>query len=180
MKRLTQIAAVLLSACLAAACLSFAACGEGEEYPLSGSMTFVIDDPATEETDAAFTVSLEGFTSSDRAADVLDALADEGKVCYEGSRGVYGLMLTALGVVTDGTDWQGNPAKVDSYILRQDTAAGVYLYIYTSVEADQADYDGMSTVEYGGETLVESMAGISFMTIEAGAVVYVSVIVYGA
>lgn len=176
------VCALLLSACFAlAACAQTPSAGEdGAGNALSGTMTFVIDDPATAEADAVFSVSLENYAAGDTAADVLDGLAAEGKVCYEGSRGVFGLMLTAVGTVEDGTDWQGNPAKVDSYILRQDASEGVYLYLYTSVAADQADYDGATSVQYAGKTLVESMQGVSSMTIADGAVILITTIVYGA
>ncbi len=178
MKRFPALCALLACCALLAVCgLAFAAC-RGEEA-LSGSMTLVLDDPATAEADAVFEVPLAGFTSADTAADVLDALAAEGKLCYEGSRGAYGLMLTAVGVIEEGTDAQGDPVKYDRYILRQDAAAGVYLYLYTSVEADAADYEGMTYAEYGGQALAESMAGIGAMTIEDGAVVYITSIVYG-
>ena len=179
MKRFWKPLAVLLIAVLAASLFLFSGCGEqgGTAEQLRGTMTFVMDDK--NGTIKTVEADLSEFTTADKAIDVVDKLADEGKICYTSSKGVPGIMLTGIGVVEDGTDWEGNPAKVDNYIIQQDTAAGVYLYIYTNVEADKNDYEGMTTVEYNGEVLAESLNGIDKMTIEDGAVIYITTIVWG-
>ena len=178
MKKLWKPLAILLVAALAASLSLFAACDNEEPgEALSGTMTFVMDDKnGTIETVEA---NLDGFTSNDTAIDVIDKLAEDGVVCYTSSKGVPGIMLTGIGIVEDGTDYQGNPAKGYNYIVQQDNAAGVYLYIYTNVDADKNDYEGMTTVEYEGETLAESLNGIDKMTIEDGAVIYITTIVWG-
>ena len=91
-------------------------------------------------------------------------------MCYKGSEGAYGMMLSDVGVYKDGAE---------TYIVSQNDAEGKYIYLYTNVEKDKNDYEGMTTVEYEGQTLAESMNSISSMTIEDGAIVYITTIVWG-
>ena len=172
MKKLLRI---LLTAVLATAMCAFVlvGCGgKGEGAALSGSVTIVMDnksDPAKEVV-----ASLEGFTDKNSPMDVIEKLTADGKLCYAGTNGVYGKFLTGIGVV----EGEGENKK-DVYIVNQNAAAGVYLYLYTSVESDQAEYDGVTSVTYKEQTLVESMVSISRMKLEDGAVYYVTTITWG-
>ena len=179
MKRKTAVFAAVLCA-LAAAFVVLGGCAEEEGTALSGSMTLVFDSKDTQETDALFEVDLSAYTDQDSPMDVLSDLVKEGKACYEGGGGLYGTYLTAVGPIAETADENGQTVKTENFILRQDASAGIYLYIYTNVAADQADYEGMSTVEYEGQTLVESAKGIGGMHLQDGAVVYLTTIVYGA
>lgn len=172
LKKFAALAAVFaLSACFAL----FAACDGGEEAALGGSMTIVLDDRAG--TVKEIEADLAGFTSEDSAMDVIESLTEEQVMCYKGSNGIYGMMLTDVGVVeeTEGADGTG---KTEKYIVSQNAAEGVYLYLYTNVDADKNDYEGMSTVTYRGQTLAESLNGISSMSIGDGAVIYITTVVW--
>ncbi len=164
MKKFAKIALVAVCAALIAAFV-FAGCKENKEgEPLAGAkMTFVLDDKAgTVETVEA---DLSAFDTGDSAMDVIKQLAADKKLCYKESDG----MLTEAGVWRDGKE---------TYIVSQNAAEGVYLYLYTNVDADKNDYEGMTTVEYGGEVLAESLNGIGQMHIEDGAVIYITTIVW--
>ncbi|MDE7394815.1 MAG: hypothetical protein K2M95_01680 [Clostridiales bacterium] len=172
---------VLLFVALMVSMLCFTACGDKGDA-LSGSMRIVIATDAQSEA-KVIEVSLDGYTSSDSVMDVLDKLADEKKLCYKGSKGVYGIYLTALGVPVEST-YGGETSLVDSYILEESLAAHKSLYTYTNVEADKletkpdAAYQAM-TVEYDGQTLTESMNGVSKMQIRDGAVIYFTYLIWG-
>lgn len=131
LKKFAALAAVFaLSACFAL----FAACDGGEEAALDGSMTIVLDDRAG--TVREIEADLSGFTSEDSAMDVIESLTEEQVMCYKGSNGIYGMMLTDVGVVeeAEGADGTG---KTEKYIVSQNAAEGVYLYLYTNVDADK-------------------------------------------
>lgn len=168
MKKFAKIALVAVCAALIAAFV-FAGCKENKEgEPLAGAkMTFVLDDKAgTVETVEA---DLSAFDTGDSAMDVIKQLAADKKMCYKGSEGIYGMWLSAVGVYKDGAE---------NYIVSENEAEGVYLYYYTNVEADKSDHENMTTVEYGGEVLAESLNGIGQMHIEDGAVIYITTIVW--
>ena len=60
--------------------------------------------------------------------------------------------------------------------VKQDTAAGVYVYLYTSVVKDQDVSQYATTVKHGDLTLVSAGVGAKDMTIENGAVIYIGTI----
>lgn len=171
----------LLFVALMVSLLSFTACGDKGDA-LSGSMRIVIAESAQSEA-TVIEVSLGGFTTADSVMDVLNKLADEKKLCYKGSKGVYGIYLTALGVPVEST-YNGETSLVDNYILEESYAEHRSLYTYTNVEADKletkpgASYQAM-TVEYDGQTLTESMNGVSKMQIKDGAIIYFTYLIWG-
>ena len=169
MKKLAKIALIAVCAALCAGLVLFAGCEKQDGEALSGTMTFVLDDKnGTIETVEA---DLSDFTSGDSAMDVIEKLAEDKKMCYKGSEGAYGMMLSDVGIYQDGAE---------KYIVSQNDAEGKYIYIYTNVEKDKNDYEDMTTVEYGGQTLAESLNSISSMSIEDGAVVYLTTIVWAS
>ena len=168
-----KIVSAACTACFAAALCLFAGCAPAvDDTALSGRMEFVLDDKAG--TIVSIEADLSGFTTADRAIDVLDSLVEGRKICYSGSNGLYGVMLTGVGVVE--TDADG--AQIERYILREDATAGRYLYLYTSVDEDKNDSEGMTTVDYEGQILAESLYGVGSMHVEAGAVIYITYYTY--
>lgn len=168
MKRFTKLMLALACTAIFAGMFLFVGCDKDEGVALSGTMTIVLDDKnGTIETVEA---DLSEFKTTDSAMDVIEALAADKKMCYKGSEGAYGMMLSDVGVYKDGAE---------TYLVSQNDAEGKYIYLYTNVEKDKNDYEGMTTVEYEGQTLAESMNSISSMTIEDGAIVYITTIVWG-
>ena len=166
-----------------AAVLAFSAffigCDKGEGAPLKGTMTIVIlseDASKTKEVQ----VDLSKFTDKDNVDDVIDALASEQKICYKGSKGIYGMYYTAIGIPGE-SEYNGETYMADSYIIEENGSAGQYVYVFTSVESDQLKvtegYTAQS-VEYGGQKLIESSKGVSYLNLVDGAVVCFSLIVY--
>ena len=62
--------------------------------------------------------------------------------------------------------------------VKQDTAAGIYVYLWTSVEADQDVSEYKSTKVYGDLTLVSAGIGAKDMTITDGAVIYIGTVAW--
>jgi len=62
--------------------------------------------------------------------------------------------------------------------VKQDTAAGVYIYLYTSVVKDQDVSQYATTVKYNDLTLVSAGVGTKDMTIEKDAIIYIGTIVW--
>ena len=60
--------------------------------------------------------------------------------------------------------------------VKQDTSAGVYVYLFTSVAKDQDVSQYKTTQTYGDMTLVSAGVGAKDMTIENGAVIYIGTI----
>ncbi len=182
MKRFRHLLILAVSAVLAVSALAFAGCDGEEGKALSGSMKIVITPDAQAQA-TVIEADLNGFTDKNSVMDVIDSLAEAGKICYKGSNGVYGMYLTALGVPVEST-YEGQTSMVDNYIIEENAAEGKYVYTYTSVDADKletkpdAEYQAM-TVEFEGMTLTESMNSVSKMTICDGAVIYFTYIVWG-
>ena len=103
---------------------------------------------------AEYTVDLSGKDKDVKVTELMDAE----KIPYTMS----GTLITSAGGLT------------------QDTSAGVYLYLYTSVEKDKDVTQYMTTIDYKGETLTSSGVGILDMTVEDGCTVYIGTIVYGS
>jgi hypothetical protein len=62
--------------------------------------------------------------------------------------------------------------------LKNDSSAGVYIYVYTSVDKDFDVSEYATTIEYKGQTLHSSGVGAYSMTLEDGAVIYIGTIKY--
>ena len=163
MKKL--LSALLLVCALAAL---FAGCDKesvtvtGVPETFEGYVTLVLDDPETEGADAYFQVTYANFSAESTAFDLLAALSEEGKIYYDGSEGAYGFYFTSIGYVEDGE-------RVE--IAEADAAAHTFVAFYTSVEKD---FGGMTPIQYGGKTLETSAVGASSMSLEDGAVIFVT------
>lgn len=64
--------------------------------------------------------------------------------------------------------------------LEQDNSAGKYVYLWTSVEADQSATPFNGLKEYNGVQMIESGKGADKMTIQSGAIYYIALITYSA
>ena len=158
--------AVLLTAALAA--LALAGCAKegktiagGVPASFDGLVTLVLDDPATEDADVYFQLPYENFGADSSALDVLQALADEGKIFFEGEESAYGFFLDAVGYI-DGEERITLVHNGENY--------DPFISVYTSVEKD---FGGMPML-YGGVTLETSAVGISSMSLEDGAVIFLT------
>ena len=89
-------------------------------------------------------------------------LSEEGKIYYDGSESSYGFYFTSVGYVEDGE-------RIE--IAKDDAAAHTFVAFYTSVEKD---FGGMTPIQYGGKTLETSAVGASSMSMEDGAVIFVT------
>ena len=149
MKRILQVLIlVLLAASLA---LSLAACSN--EQSLTGECKIVI--ASTPET--VYTVDLSEVEITEGVYSVLKYLRD-----------TEGLEFTAQESAATGaylTELEG-----------LELSAGQYIYTWTSVESD-FDASGMAEdVEYNGITLKPSATGLSSMSLEDGAIIYIGYI----
>lgn len=102
MKRFRHLLILAVSAVLAVSALAFAGCDGEEGKALSGSMKIVITPDAQAQA-TVIEADLSNFTDKNSVMDVIDSLAEAGKICYKGSNGVYGMYLTALGVPVEST-----------------------------------------------------------------------------
>ena len=174
MKTLKRFLVFAIATVMLVATIAFVGCRKPDGSALSGSMKIVIA-PEDNSTPTVFEVDLSNFTNKDNVDDVIVYLASEGKLCYKGGYAAYGLFLEALGVPVD--DGSGN--FIDNYIIEQDSTAGKYIYTYTSVEKDQNDGEYKTEKEYDGVTVIDSLNGVSAMTIEDGAIIYFAIVVGG-
>ena len=151
MKNLKKIAALLLALSIMLCAFSLTACNTGDaDQSTSGSVTLVVK--GAEEK--SYTVSLDGLSLDKGLVSVLDALKAEGKLDY----GITGTFLDYVGDV------------------KNDYEKGEYVYIYTSVTADQDVSEYKETVTYQGTELVSVGVGAIEMTVEDGAIFYVSTV----
>ncbi len=181
MKKLKTVVLTLLVIVAALSAGLFSACGGGGEgAALSGSMKIVMAPANGDATEVE--VDLKGFTDKNTVMDVIEKLVTEQKMCYIGSNGVYGVMLTALGVPVEST-YEGQTSLVDNYILYPQGSE--FITVLTSVEKDQLEVEPGSSwqpmqKEYEGVTVISSMLGVSSMSICDGAVIYFTIDVYVA
>lgn len=151
-KRLTAMLLVIL--CIT---LTLVGCAPAPITPDAGTCTLVLSDG---ENATEYSVDLAALTSGDGAMPIITHLEQTRGLTYSKTNGMYGAYLTAIGS------------------LKENSAEGTYLGIWTSVEADFDVSEYATTVDYNGKTLVSSGVGISQMTIEDGAVIYIGYIHY--
>ena len=168
-KTLRLISAILILALLA---FSFAAC-EKEE----------IEDntPKTEESN----VIEVGNQNSGKVMKLVIGGAKEKiySVDFSGIEITEGAMsvvkhLATLGKLTYKADATGYLTEIGD--LKMDQATATYIFLWTSVEKDFDVSEWATTKEWDGKTLTSSGLGISDMTVENGAVIYVGTVSYGA
>ena len=109
------------------------------------------------ENQTAYTVDLDEITVDNGLFSVLDHLKKAEGLTYSCDPSGF---LTEVGNV------------------KQDTSTGTYIYIYTSVEADQDVSQYATTMTYNGLTLISSGVGAKDMTVSDGAVIYIGTIVW--
>ena len=183
-KALTRILTLLLALVLCGALL--AGCTPAPESGADGETTATTEanlgnaeeaEPNEAEPNETEEVSVKGY-----ATIVLD---DEAKTEYrvnldkvEGNDGLLSVLAylkTAEGL-TYANDATGFLTEVGA--VKQDAAAGIYLYIWTSVEAD-ADVSAYATTkDCKGKTLTSSGVGTTDMTMEDGAVILIGTIAW--
>ena len=124
-----------------------------EETSEKGFCTIVLDgDPAVE-----YRVNLDKVTGNDGLLSVLEYLKNEKSLSYVADSG----FLTEVGAI------------------KQDAAAGKYVYIWTSVEKDFDVSQYASTKTYGDLTLTSSGVGAKDMTLTDGAMIYIGIYTWG-
>jgi len=175
MKNLKRGSAIVCAAAVLCAGM-LVSCGEEKfdnDY-LMGTATLVVK--GTEEK--SFQIELTNrFTREDSVEDVLNSLVEEGKLYYEGQHTQYGLYLTEVGYPhrEEGATYDTNVP-----LVKQDTAAGKYVYLYTSITDDQDTSEYKSEITYGEQTLVSAAVGISSMHIRDEAVICIAEYIYTA
>lgn len=110
------------------------------------------------ENEKVYSVDFSGIEITEGPLSVIKHLAEVGKLTYK----IEGTFLTEVGD------------------LKQDVATGTYIFLWTSVEADFDVSEWATTKEWSGNTLTSSGLGISSMTVENGAVIYIGTVSYGA
>ncbi|MDR0426680.1 MAG: hypothetical protein LBH24_05895 [Clostridiales bacterium] len=143
---------VMLLAAVFAALTLFAGCGPEENVSINGSMRFVIGTP----TPTVYTVDLDKVDITEGALSVIKYLHETEGLEYTAQTG----FLTRVGD------------------LAQDDAAGVYLYLYTSVPADFDVSVYQETLDYDGQTLTSSGVSVTEMTVEKDCVIYIGTIIF--
>lgn len=148
-RRLLRVILALLI--ITAAIISLAACKRGNIDDI-GCATVVV---AVGEDIRAYEVPLDKINGEAGAIAILDYLREEGRLDYTSVDGSYGEYLTAVGH------------------LSEDSSAGVYVGIWTSIEADQDRESGYSTtVSYNGVELVSAGVGLGQLSVTDGSIIY--------
>ncbi len=131
------------------AAVSVFACNENDS---EGSVTVVIGT----ETPTEYTVDLSKVDGKNGLVAVLEYLKSEENLQFE----MQGTMIDRVGD------------------LKNDSSTGTYVYIYTSVAADQDVSEYKETVEFNGQILTSTGVGAAQMSIVDGAVIYIGTIVW--
>ena len=150
-KLLALLLALIMSLSLAA-CQMPESDGKGDTAD-AGKMTLVL---AGDET-VVHEVDLDELDVTNGLVSILDYLKTQGKLDYK----ITGGYLDKVGE------------------LENNAQTGEYIYIYTSVAEDADVSQYATTVEYEGQTLTSSGVGAADMHIEADAVIYIGLIVWG-
>ena len=157
MKNFKKFAALMLFiAVLVCAAFNFTSCVGGGG---SGVVSIVIESAPINSLDEITTVEYE--VDSDKVegeslVDLFEHLSRTENVAFE----MDGTMVGRVGNLTN------------------DYTAGVYIYIYTSVESDKDVSEYAMNKEYDGQTLTSSGLGVLDMRYEDGAVIYIGTIKY--
>lgn len=126
--------------------LSLVACGGNVDS--KGTATVVVGE-------TAYTVNLSDVAEDGKGLlGVLDVLKEKENLTFTAENG----FLTQVGD------------------LKQDSAAGIYLFLYTSVEKDADVSQYATTTEWNGNSYTSSGVGAAEMTVEDGAVIIIRTI----
>ena len=154
MKNFSKVAVVV---CLALA-LVLCAVACQPDTPSKGEVTIVIAPLEGEATE--YTVDLSDIAEDGGVVAILDYLQANKGLKYTSEDRGYGAYLTKVGV------------------LEEKPEEGEFIYLYTSVAKDFDVSEYASTVEYQGKTLTDSGVGVSSMSVEDGAIIYITIIKY--
>ncbi|MDD7350778.1 MAG: hypothetical protein PUG90_01140 [Clostridia bacterium] len=152
MKNFSKVAVIV---CLALA-LVLCAVACQPDMPSKGEVTIVIAPLEGEATE--YTVDLSDIAEGGGVVAILDYLQANKGLKYTSEDRGYGAYLTKVGV------------------LEEKPEAGEFIYLYTSVAKDFNVSEYASTVEYQGKTLTDSGVGVSSMSVEDGAIIYITII----
>lgn len=126
------------------------------DTPSKGEVTIVIAPLEGEATE--YTIDLSDIAEGGGVVAILDYLQANKGLKYTSEDRGYGAYLTKVGV------------------LEEKPEAGEFIYLYTSVAKDFDVSEYASTVEYQGKTLTNSGVGVSSMSVEDGAIIYITII----
>ena len=154
MKSFSKVAVIV---CLALA-LVLCAVACQPDMPSKGEVTVVVAPLEGEATE--YKVDLSNITEGGGVVAILDYLQANNGLEYTSEDSGYGAYLTKVGD------------------LQQNDATGEYIYLYTSVAKDFDVSEYASTVEYKGKTLNNSGEGVARMSVEDGAIIYITIIKY--
>lgn len=143
-----KIVALLLLLTTLFSSLFMQSCNEND--PALGSATVVVAGKEIKE----FEVSLDGLDTRRGLVALLDKLKENGEIDY--------------GITDTYLDFVGE--------VKNDYEKSEFIFIYTSVEKDFDVSEMKSTIEYEGKELTSSGVGALDMTIEDGAVYYITTI----
>ena len=149
MKNAKKLLTLILALAMIFSALAFISCSD-EQNDGDGTVTLVVDGKETKE----YTVDITGISLDRGLVSVLDVLKERGELDYE-------IADTFLNKVGD---------------VENDYTAGEYIYIFTSVEADFDVSTYAQTKEYKGQTLTSVGIGALEMTIEDGALIYITTV----
>ena len=149
MKKTNLIRVIAIIAAICMLSLTFVSCKKEES--VNGYCTIVLGNAS----ETAYTVNLDDLTVDNGLFSVLDYLKENEGLTYS---------CDASGFLTEVGD------------VKQDTSAGVYIYLYTSVVKDQDVSEYKTEQVYGNMTLVSSGVGAKDMTVENGAVIYIGTV----
>lgn len=149
MKNAKKLLTLILALAMIFSALAFISCSD-EQNDGDGTVTLVVDGKETKE----YTVDITGLSLDRGLVSVLDVLKERGELDYE-------IADTFLNKVGD---------------VENDYTAGEYIYIFTSVEADFDVSTYAQTKEYKGQTLTSVGIGALEMTIEDGALIYITTV----
>lgn len=130
----------------------FVACTD--EKDATGTLTVVI---ATGDNPVEFNVDIADVEGENGLFSVLEYLRENKKITFKYSGTDSSAYLTEINDFVNGTD-------------------NKWIYIYTNVEKDFAVSKYKTEIEYKGQKLTSSGAGVSQMTIEEGALIYIGTI----
>ncbi len=129
--------------------VSLPACNKNDD---AGSVTVVLGEKVPVE----FTVDLSKLEETNGLVAVLNYLKETENLTFE----MNGTMIDKVGNI------------------KNDASSGTYIYIYTSVAADQDVSEYKCTVDYKGQTLTSAGVGAGELHMEDGAIIYIGTVVW--
>ncbi|MGN0797522.1 MAG: hypothetical protein ACI4M5_04870 [Christensenellales bacterium] len=154
MKNFSKVAVII---CLTLA-LVLCAVACQPDMPSKGEVTIVVAPLEGEATE--YKVDLSDIAEGGGVVAILDYLQANEGLDYTIQDSTYGAYLTKVG------------------ILEENVEARESIYLYTSVAKDADVSEYASTVDYQGKTLTSSGVGVSSMSVEDGAIIYITIIKY--